>query len=95
MLLSWAAVSAILSSSLSCPFNCWPIITWDELLGIRKNTLKSNGSIGMSKIGLFWNKEMVWDLNECYGTETGWYGSEGNIVWKLRIDGIGIRCDSD
>ena len=38
---------------------------------------------------------MVWDWNECYGTETGWYGSEANIVWKLRTDGIGIRCDSD
>ena len=47
------------------------------------NTLKSNGSIGISKTGLFWNKEMVWDWNECYGTES------------LRLDGIGIRCDSD
>ena len=52
----------------------------DELLGIRKNTLKNNGSIGMSKTGLFWNKEMVWDWNERYGTETGWYGSEANII---------------
>ena len=43
------------------------------------NTLKSNGSIGMGKTGLFWNKEMVWDWNEHYGTETGWYGSEANI----------------
>ena len=59
------------------------------------NTLKSNGSIGMGKTGLFWNKEMVWDWNEQYGTETGWYGSEDNISRKLRTDGIGIRCDSD
>ena len=44
------------------------------------NTLKSNGGIGMRKTGLFWNKEMVWDWNEQYGTETGWYGSEANIV---------------
>ena len=43
------------------------------------NTLKSNGSIGMGKTGLFWNKEMVWDWNGHYGTETGWYGSEANI----------------
>ena len=93
MLLFSAAVSAILSSSLSCPFNCWPRVTLDELLGIRMNTLKSNASTGMGKTGLFWNKEMVWDWNEYYGTETGWYGSEANISWKLRTDGI--RCDSD
>ena len=43
------------------------------------NILKSNGSKRMGKTGLFLNKEMVWDWNEYYGTETGWYGSEANI----------------
>ena len=42
------------------------------------NTQKSNGSIEMSKT--VWNKEMVCDWNECYGTETGWYENEANIV---------------
>ena len=39
-------------------------------------------SIGMSKTGLFWNNDMVRNWNEHYGTETGWYGSETNIVWN-------------